>query len=187
MSYPLRTSIRQCILETFWLSSEDNELVDHLSRDREWEFFRDAVRSGFWVEGTLPLRHASAGAIRQLPDQRGLLRDEIFTSTPQEHEDEFKPIGTEVRSIATGTTRSLLRLRGAGPPATSQGIEDGVRPIGTGGCVQWLPGLHARSYAFGALDRRLPSIHWFPTHGPRSLRVSLHEWRLASNSFSIIA
>jgi hypothetical protein len=124
----------QCILETFWLSSEDNELADHLSRDREWEFLRDAVRSGFWVEGMLPLRHTSAGAIRQLPDQRGLLRDEIFTSTPQEHEDEFKPIGTEVRSIATGTTRSLLRLRGAGPPASSQGIEDGVRPVGTEEC-----------------------------------------------------
>ena len=51
------------ILQFFWLASEDNELADHVSRDREAEFLRAAAGS----LGNVTLqRLAGAGQVRQL-------------------------------------------------------------------------------------------------------------------------
>ena len=36
------------VLSSTWISSEDNELADDLSRDREVTFLQRAVESGFW-------------------------------------------------------------------------------------------------------------------------------------------
>ena len=57
------------ILDFFWLSSADNLLADHLSRDRESSFLHDAYATGFWDSAVSPLRHASSGETRTLPDR----------------------------------------------------------------------------------------------------------------------
>lgn len=59
------------ILDTFWLSSADNELADHLSRDREDAFLHAAFRSQFWEADTPVRRMPGAGAVRRLPETRG--------------------------------------------------------------------------------------------------------------------
>jgi hypothetical protein len=59
----------QCVLDFFWLSSADNLLADHLSRDRESSFLHDAYATGFWDSAVSPLRHASSGETRTLPDR----------------------------------------------------------------------------------------------------------------------
>jgi hypothetical protein len=156
----------QCILETFWLSSEDNVLADHLSRDREWEFLRDAVASGFWQEGMLPLKHVEAGGIRQLPDKRGVLNNEIFSSTPEEEKDEFEPIGTEVHSISTGATRSLLRLRGAGPTATF----NSTVPYSRASLFAGLP-QNREARLEQLLDNRLSDSSW------RTIQAGFKRWQ----------
>ena len=59
----------ECVLDFFWLSSLDNLLADHLSRDRESSFLHDAYATGFWDSAVSPLRHASSGETRTLPDR----------------------------------------------------------------------------------------------------------------------
>ena len=53
------------LLDPFWLSSEDNFLADHLSRNRERFFLEAAWASGFWKD-VQPLRLESAGQVRTL-------------------------------------------------------------------------------------------------------------------------
>ena len=156
----------QCILDTFWLSSEDNDLADHLSRDREWEFLRDVIPSGFWPEGILPMRHVSAGRVRQLPDQRGVLNADVFTSGLENPTDEFEPIGTEIHSISTGEARSLLRLRGAGPSATFNSMVPYSRAsLFAGLPSQWESRLEQ------LLDNRLSTSSW------RTVEAGLKRWK----------
>jgi hypothetical protein len=57
------------ILDSFWLSSEDNLLADDLSRDREADFLRHAYATGFWHAGVTPVRHLACGARRTLSQQ----------------------------------------------------------------------------------------------------------------------
>ena len=59
----------ECVLDFFWLSSSDNLLADHLSRDRESSFLHDAYATGFWDSAVSPRRHASSGETRTLPDR----------------------------------------------------------------------------------------------------------------------
>ena len=54
------------ILQFFWLASKENDLADHLSRNREAEFLRAARDGGFWAAGVCPSRHPRAGHVRQL-------------------------------------------------------------------------------------------------------------------------
>ena len=49
------------ILDAFWLSSAENELADHLSRNREDLFLVRAYESGFWPTGLQPVRHPLTG------------------------------------------------------------------------------------------------------------------------------
>ena len=106
----------QCILDTFWLSSEDNLLADHLSRDREWEFLRDAVPSGFWEPGTFPLRFVGSGSVRRLPEVRGALTRANMAEAPEEptQADPFRPVPPAVYDSRTRKQKPL-HLRGAGP------------------------------------------------------------------------
>ena len=60
-----------CVINFFWLSSEDNLLADDLSRDREEAFLEHVADSGFWSEGTQAIRHEEAGKTRTLPENRG--------------------------------------------------------------------------------------------------------------------
>ena len=55
-----------CVLSTFWLSSEENELADDLSRDREDRFLHRAFQSGWWPQHTRPCRHSQSGSVRHL-------------------------------------------------------------------------------------------------------------------------
>ena len=57
----------------FWLSSEDNELADHLSRAREDVFLKRAYETGFWSSPVVPQRLIGAGSTRTLPEKRGEL------------------------------------------------------------------------------------------------------------------
>ena len=61
----------QCVLEFFWLSSEDNLLADDLSRNRENAFLQHAFDTQFWEQDTTPVRHEGAGQKRTLPQNRG--------------------------------------------------------------------------------------------------------------------
>ena len=63
----------ECIVQSFWLSSEDNLLADDLSRDREADFLAHAYETGFWHAGIVPERHPAAGTTRVLPETRGSL------------------------------------------------------------------------------------------------------------------
>lgn len=78
-----------CVLDPFWLSSEDNVLADHLSRDREDECLVAAFATGFWLPDVCPQRHADAGTVRRLPERRGLLKKNQFAaaveSPPEAH------------------------------------------------------------------------------------------------------
>ena len=72
----------QFIIESFWLSSEDNLLADHLSRDREAAFLRDAYLTGFWGEDVVPLKMERAHLTRVLPERRGELARRDFGLQP---------------------------------------------------------------------------------------------------------
>ena len=41
------------IIDSFWISSEDNELADDLSRERELHALRRAFETGFWGPGVM--------------------------------------------------------------------------------------------------------------------------------------
>jgi hypothetical protein len=116
----------QFILDSFWLSSEDNLLADHLSRNREYEFLMEAVPSGFWSVGTLPLRYEGAGRVRRLPELRGVFNAGSFKEAQvgDADQDKFKPLPPNDVWPA-GKGRPLvgsLRLRGAGPEAASSAM-----------------------------------------------------------------
>ena len=58
------------ILQFFWLASQDNELADHLSRDRESEFLRAAASMGIWAEGIMAQCGPYRGTVRGLAKGR---------------------------------------------------------------------------------------------------------------------
>ena len=60
-----------CVVLFEWISSEDNLLADHLSRDRELEFLAAVFAVGFWSAAITVRRHLSAGDKRVLPEKRG--------------------------------------------------------------------------------------------------------------------
>ena len=70
------------IIEFFWISSEDNFLADHLSRNRIAEFLSDVYNSGFWSPCTPCLRHPESGAVRRIPCNRGQVDLPTNVSTP---------------------------------------------------------------------------------------------------------
>ena len=60
------------IIEWLWISTNDNVDADHLSRDREGDFFESVYKSGCWSSDTEPIRLVGAGAKRVLPEKRGV-------------------------------------------------------------------------------------------------------------------
>ena len=60
-----------CVVLFEWISSEDNLLADHLSRDRELDFLAAVFAVGFWVTTVKVRRHRCAGDRRVLPEFRG--------------------------------------------------------------------------------------------------------------------
>ena len=60
------------IIEWLWISTNDNVDADHLSRDRESDFFESVYKSGCWSSDTEPIRLVGAGAKRVLPEKRGV-------------------------------------------------------------------------------------------------------------------
>ena len=62
-----------CVLQFYWLSSEDNLLADHLSRGREQEALEAAVELGFWSAEVTQQPDPDLGETRRLPERRGVL------------------------------------------------------------------------------------------------------------------
>ena len=60
-----------CVILFEWISSEDNLLADHLSRDRELDFLGAVFAVGFWSVAIAVRRHREAGDKRVLPEVRG--------------------------------------------------------------------------------------------------------------------
>ena len=72
--------VRHCFLVNwFWVSSEDNLLADHLSRNREEDFLADVRRTKFWsaeaTEDPYVYKHAEAGSTRTFESPEGLCLD----------------------------------------------------------------------------------------------------------------
>ena len=89
----------QFVLQPFWLSSEDNECADHLSRGREDAFLESVYTTQLWSPQVVPIRHGAAGATRVLPENRGAM-DELSVSVeramrardrPASNVDESRP------------------------------------------------------------------------------------------------
>ena len=57
-----------CVILFEWISSEDNLLADHLSRDRELDFLAAVFAVGFWAVSVTVRRHRLAGDKRVLPE-----------------------------------------------------------------------------------------------------------------------
>ena len=56
-----------CLCRFFWLSSEDNLLADHLSREDGLErFLRDVYATGYWSADVVPSPELDAGRVRGL-------------------------------------------------------------------------------------------------------------------------
>ena len=150
-----------CILDSFWLSTEDNFLPDHLSRDREVECLRAAFESGFWPEGLIPLRHSEAGETRTFSEDesRGGTRFSL----------EFLPHAQFVYgggASSTGLEDPQIRLRGAGPRMTF----NSTVPYSRASLFQGLPpGFEPRVEQI--LDNRLSCSSW------RTLGAALNRWR----------
>ena len=51
------------ILQTFWISTTDNFLADHLSRDREKDFLSEVLSSEFWSSDVTPKRAPDAARV----------------------------------------------------------------------------------------------------------------------------
>lgn len=113
----------QFVLCPFWLSSADNELADHLSREREQQFLVRAYETGFWHPEVVPIRLIGAGTTRTLPEQRGTLPSAVdprlrMYSAPSE----------EVASLANGLPSGerllfhhVMQMPGQPPVKTSGG------------------------------------------------------------------
>lgn len=56
------------VLDTFWISTSDNYLADHLSRDREEEFLAGVGQAGFVRPGSPLVRSQGAGAVVNFSD-----------------------------------------------------------------------------------------------------------------------
>ena len=111
------------VLSSTWISSEDNELADDLSRDREVTFLQRAVASGFWHLDVVPLRHPQAGRTRTFAvavDPLGPARD-VFPGHGRAAAEE-PALASDVAGdedegpVLEGNhePRSCLRLHGAG-------------------------------------------------------------------------
>jgi hypothetical protein len=61
----------RCVLDFFWLSTHDNLLADHLSRNRVNEFYRDVYATGYWEASIVPRLLQPSGHVRVLPEIRG--------------------------------------------------------------------------------------------------------------------
>ena len=74
------------ILMSYWISSEDNLLADHLSRDREEDFLRDVWATGFWKPGTVVQRHPEAGSVFTFAQDPGAVSSEVRDAVVQVEE-----------------------------------------------------------------------------------------------------
>ena len=111
------------VFDFFWLSSEDNLLADHLSRDRELQFLTDVFVTGFFEKSVVPLRSHDAGRVRVLPEKRGELHVASFrtaASAPLSSVSEFSRIEGCSSSDLRPSTLAELQL---GPEAA--GSPDG--------------------------------------------------------------
>jgi hypothetical protein len=144
----------QFILETFWLSTADNFLADHLSRDREWDCLRAAFQSMFWVDRLIPLRHERAGEVRTFGSDQRVTHN-------------FLPHAQFEYGGDTGT-----RLRGGAPRMTF----NSTVPYARASLFEGLPpGFEHRIEQ--VLDNRLSSSSW------RTVSASLSRWRPVAEQF----
>ena len=51
------------VLQPYWISTTDNLLADHLSRDREADFLSDVFSTNFWPSDVVPRRAETAGRV----------------------------------------------------------------------------------------------------------------------------
>ena len=177
----------ECILQSFWLSSEDNLLADDLSRDREDDFLSHAYTTGFWHAGVVPDRHPAAGTVRVLPETRGGL-GALRAAAPLG--------GDEVDSDGPGPATAPASARG--PPRLGARGGRRLRPhlavLALLGlmlpCCEAAPQAstvpHQRASLFGGLpyrleprvdellDNRLSSSSW------RTIHAAVKRWRVVA-------
>ena len=135
------------ILDSFWLSSEDNELADDLSRNREEAFLMKAQHRGAWLPGAIPRRHPRSGQVRQLtererPAAMAVLRQLLSSYTTNTNKD--GPEGAVRFALTVPHQRTTL----------TQGLP-----------VELLPWLEQ------VLDNRLAPSSW------RTVNTALAKWR----------
>ena len=158
----------QCILDFYWLSSEDNLLADDLSRDREDAFLNHAVDTQFWKEGIVPIRHDEAGKTRMLPVNRGKVQ------LPQRK----KNAGGASNKISKVVLSMMCFFTFCQPassmPLTSQEVSIPYTRSSIFGSA--LP-CHLVSYVEDMLDNRLSDSSWRTVQGGMNIwkEVAAHE------------
>ena len=172
----------ECILDTFWLSSEDNVVADHLSRDREALGLESAFTSGFWTPGVQPIKHARAGLVRVLPESRGGLHG------LKDLRGMAQPSGSAPRPAASAPRRrtpglkghlKLIVLLGCVCPSACVGAGSSLSssvPYSRASLFEGLP-LQLEPRLETVLAHRLAPSSW------RSVQAGLRLWRLTASRF----
>lgn len=158
------------ILELFWLSTLDNRLADHLSRNRELEFLEETKHASpgvdLWVPGVKPVRHSSAGEKRRLPETRGSIRA-LGASGKSKHDSE-----------------SSVALRQTGDKYSSNSLKDGPSmsfnstvPYSRASLFMGLPNEFEPRLNL-LLDNRLSASSW------RTVAAGMKRWRASANRWN---
>ena len=142
------------ILDTFWLSSEDNALADDLSRGREHEFLARAAALGAWLPGVVPRRHPRSGEVRRLTVvERPGAMDELRQLLDSYRSNDLKDGPAGGQSVRFAMTVPHQRT------ALTQGLQ--------GDLLSWLESV---------LDNRLSSS------SNRTVRTGLAKWRAVADA-----
>jgi len=179
----------QCVIQSFWLASEDNVESDHLSRGRELEGLRSAFARGFWTRDTEPKRHELAGTTRVLPsDEQEDVEAEPLSLAPHElveatdgptrgstPKDPFVPIHRAPRagSLRPSLLMILMGLTVAeSMPSRGFPFEASV-PYDRTTLFTGLP-RHLEGRLGSILDNRLSSSSW------RTIETGVSRWKEVS-------
>ena len=186
----------QCIIQSFWLASEDNVESDHLSRDREKHALQAAFTRGFWSRDTEPRRHELAGTTRTLSnDEQEVIEAAPLSLKPGElreakkaadrsspvkcARDPFVPIHRIPPRSSTSKPTLLMLLMGLSAancmPSRGLPLEASV-PYDRTTLFTGLPqGLESR--VSDILDNRLSSSSW------RTIESGVAKWRTVSSRY----
>ena len=121
-----------------WISTKRNRLADHVSRNRESEFRRDAYgdgstasQSAWWhlAPGAVLRRvDASVGRVRQLPERRGVITSEMIRAANALPPQTSADVSASGLNVGAATFVPACRHSRRGVDAVGFGIcADGVR------------------------------------------------------------